>query len=75
MTHNCNQSIFETASRDVGFEPVVYGWLRRIVDGLEGALQRRRERLQLAQLDDRMLRDLGISRADVDREVNTPMWR
>lgn len=39
------------------------------------ALQRRRERRQLAGLDDRALLDIGISRADVDAEVSKPWWR
>lgn len=75
MTHYLNQSMIDRASRDVGFEPVVYGWLRRAIEGIERALERRRERRHLAELDDRMLHDIGVSRADVDREVNTPMWR
>jgi uncharacterized protein YjiS (DUF1127 family) len=38
-------------------------------------LQRIRERRQLDSLGDHMLKDLGISRADVDREVSKPFWR
>jgi uncharacterized protein YjiS (DUF1127 family) len=37
--------------------------------------QRSRERAQLAALDERMLRDIGISRGDVLREINKPFWR
>jgi uncharacterized protein YjiS (DUF1127 family) len=37
--------------------------------------QRSRERAQLALLDERMLRDIGISRGDVLREINKPFWR
>ena len=37
--------------------------------------QRSRERAQLAVLDERMLRDIGISRGDVLREINKPFWR
>jgi uncharacterized protein YjiS (DUF1127 family) len=37
--------------------------------------QRRRERAELARLDDRMLRDSGVTRADVWREINKPFWR
>jgi uncharacterized protein YjiS (DUF1127 family) len=37
--------------------------------------QRSRERAQLATLDERMLRDIGISRGDVLREINKPFWR
>jgi uncharacterized protein YjiS (DUF1127 family) len=37
--------------------------------------RRSRDRAQLAMLDDRMLRDIGITRADVWRECNKPFWR
>lgn len=39
------------------------------------AYRRRRQRYDLAQLDDRMLRDMGISRLDVDRETRKSLWR
>jgi uncharacterized protein YjiS (DUF1127 family) len=37
--------------------------------------RRARDRALLAQFDSRMLRDLGITRADVVREINRPFWR
>lgn len=33
-----------------------------------------RERNHLARLDDRMLRDVGLSRADTEREWRKPFW-
>lgn len=39
-------------------------WRRRI-----------RERDQLAALDDRMLRDIGLSRGDAEFLINKPFWR
>ena len=36
--------------------------------------RRRRERAELARLDDRMLRDIGITRGDVWQEINKPFW-
>jgi uncharacterized protein YjiS (DUF1127 family) len=35
---------------------------------------RARERWELAGLDDRMLHDIGLTRADVDREYRKPFW-
>jgi uncharacterized protein YjiS (DUF1127 family) len=32
-------------------------------------------RRQLGELDDRMLQDLGISRAQAQFEANRPLWR
>jgi uncharacterized protein YjiS (DUF1127 family) len=37
--------------------------------------RRRRERAILATFDDRMLMDIGISRADASQEINKPFWR
>lgn len=34
----------------------------------------RRQRRELLRLDDRMLSDLGISRADAWREAHRPFW-
>lgn len=36
---------------------------------------RRRQRRHLASLDDRMLRDIGLSRADAEREAGKRPWR
>jgi uncharacterized protein YjiS (DUF1127 family) len=35
---------------------------------------RARQRHRLRQFDDRMLSDIGISRADVHRETEKPFW-
>lgn len=37
--------------------------------------QRARQRRALAQLDDRTLRDIGITRLDAARECEKPFWR
>ena len=38
-------------------------------------LERARQRRQLQQLSDHMLKDIGLSRADVEAEVTKPFWR
>jgi uncharacterized protein YjiS (DUF1127 family) len=38
-------------------------------------MERGRQRRSLAALDDRQLRDLGLTRADVQLECAKPMWR
>ena len=49
------------------------------VVGLAGLLatwrRRTRERTELAQLDHRVLRDLGISASEIAYEANKPFWR
>jgi uncharacterized protein YjiS (DUF1127 family) len=37
--------------------------------------QRARDRALLAQFDDRMLPDIGLTHADVVREINRQFWR
>jgi uncharacterized protein YjiS (DUF1127 family) len=46
------------------FNQILAGWRRRA-----------RERRELATLDSRTIRDLGISPSDVQFEVNKPFWR
>ena len=38
-------------------------------------IERSRQRDALAGLEDRMLRDIGISRVDAARECEKPFWR
>ena len=56
--------------------------LRRSRDALRRAAtmlcewqRRRRDRAVLASFDDRMLRDIGVTRVDVLVEINKPFWR
>ena len=37
--------------------------------------RRTRERVELAALDDRMLKDIGLTRADAEFLSNKPFWR
>ncbi|MDQ2101438.1 DUF1127 domain-containing protein [Azospirillum isscasi] len=42
--------------------------------GLNG-YERWRQRQALMRLDDHLLKDIGVSRADVDAEVRKPFWQ
>ena len=37
--------------------------------------RRHKDRMHLLSLDDRMLRDIGVTLADVDREASKPFWK
>ena len=47
----------------------------RLFGALREWRRRARDRAQLAALDDRMLKDIGVSRADAEFLANKPFWR
>ena len=56
--------------------------LRRLGHGCRGVVElallwteRARQRRQLAELNDHMLRDIGVTRADAWAEADKPFWR
>jgi uncharacterized protein YjiS (DUF1127 family) len=53
------------------------GWRTAIrwADALVTWLERDCQRRALLKLDERMLRDIGLSRADVEQEAEKPFWR
>jgi len=53
----------------------IVGPLRALLSLLRLWRQRDRDRALLARFDSRMLRDIGITPADVMREINRPFWR
>lgn len=52
--------------------------LSALVGGIERLLlwhELTRQRHQLNMMDDRMLKDIGLTRADVESETQKPFWR
>jgi uncharacterized protein YjiS (DUF1127 family) len=47
----------------------------RAATGLLVWQERQRDRHRLASLDDRLLRDVGLSRADVEGEISKRFWQ
>ncbi len=47
----------------------------RLVDTLLGWQDRARQRYRLAELDDRMLADIGLGRATAANEAAKPFWQ
>jgi uncharacterized protein YjiS (DUF1127 family) len=51
------------------------GVLVRAADTLLGWIQRDRDRRALHHLDDRLLRDIGVTRVELEAEAAKPFWR
>lgn len=51
------------------------GFIGRVLATVLVWQSRAHERHLLGSLDDRMLRDIGLDRADVSREAEKPFWR
>jgi uncharacterized protein YjiS (DUF1127 family) len=49
--------------------------LTSILAMLQKWRRRSRQRTELARLDERMLREIGVTPGDVWREINKPFWR
>jgi uncharacterized protein YjiS (DUF1127 family) len=53
----------------------LYLFLIRAADSLLIWYDRSRERRALLSLDDHMLRDVGLSRAEISNEASKPFWQ
>lgn len=47
----------------------------RLLNLLQIWINRHQQRKQLASLDDRMLKDIGVSASQVNNEINKPFWK
>ena len=69
----CNVSI----EQKIDHVPVMTRFSKLLVnvfETLQRRLDRQRSRQQLAKLDDRMLQDVGLNRADVEKEMDKSFW-
>lgn len=55
--------------------PGIGAMLRRLGRGVAAWQERARMRRGLAAMDDRLLRDIGLTRAQAHREYDKPFWR
>ena len=47
----------------------------KVTDTVLDWQDRARQRHRLGEMDDRLLRDIGVSRADLENEAAKPFWR
>jgi uncharacterized protein YjiS (DUF1127 family) len=59
----------------VSISPYLSKVLRTLGRTLESWQERVHQRRHLLELDERLLRDIGLSRYDVEREAAKPFWR
>lgn len=70
LMHPSTKSHKLALSAAFGIAPLV-----RLADTVVLMLAKQRSRMALGQLDDRMLRDIGIDRATAANEAERPIWR
>jgi uncharacterized protein YjiS (DUF1127 family) len=70
MATQTNDHLFQSRN-PIAVVPTLMSSLEYVFDWFT----RRSERHMLSGLDERTLRDIGISKADVYREVLKPFWR
>jgi uncharacterized protein YjiS (DUF1127 family) len=58
-----------------GFRPALRRGIRRILQAIFQSHEQSRQRRALARLSDELLGDIGLSRYDVARELDKPLWR
>jgi uncharacterized protein YjiS (DUF1127 family) len=64
----------EVAPRTRAENKTPFRLIRSLLKMLNHWHQRSLQRTALAALDDRMLKDIGLTPADVAREINKPFW-
>ncbi len=69
----CDQTVSTAYRSDSSFEHRIAG-VGDIVALVARWAQRSAQRRHLRELDDHLLRDMGLTRADVEREASKPFW-
>lgn len=75
MSQQCPDSVMVYHGRNQARDAGLALKIGRLLQWVEALVERHRQRRALLAMDDRSLRDIGLSRADVDRETTKPVWR
>lgn len=71
MTMMSTQPLLRRASRSSRAARAISSTIETLLSWCE----RRRQRRDLASLNDQILRDVGLTRADIEREYRKPFWQ
>jgi uncharacterized protein YjiS (DUF1127 family) len=74
-TTSCSPGRIPQETERQAFRHRLSDFLRSVRAALREWRQRRIGRLELARFDERMLRDIGLTRFDAEYEINKPFWR
>ncbi len=74
-THTMQRTTTTTGTRSTTRIRRFTGLVRAVMLQLVLWQERAEQRHRLAELDERMLKDIGLTRADVQAEINKPFWR
>jgi uncharacterized protein YjiS (DUF1127 family) len=74
MAQTLINSGFKASRRQAPISNLEQGFIRAF-NTLQNWAERRRTRTHLYRLPDYMLRDIGVSRADVAEEYEKPFWK
>jgi uncharacterized protein YjiS (DUF1127 family) len=75
LSESIHASRASLAGLTASSRPLLAGRVDRAIDLLLTWYERSRQRRQLLALSTHMLRDIGLSRADVEGEAGKPFWR
>lgn len=75
MLTNSKSGLLHAAARFLPSLPSPIQALVRVANVLAVWENRARERKTLAEMPPNLLKDIGISRVDVQREIDKPFWR
>jgi uncharacterized protein YjiS (DUF1127 family) len=72
---NITSNLTQRAGVRHGSRSYLQEGLINLFDLVQNWAERRRTRSNLYQMPDYMLRDIGVSRSDVEEEWNKPFWK
>ena len=74
MMADHGSELFAQKALPLRLRPRLAAWTRRAIELVLGWQEVARQRRALLALDEHLLKDIGITRADAEREASRPFW-